>query len=91
MDLEEESDIEKIDTLEQNANDSSSEQDGEDVSSDEENSPVQCLAYYLGRNKTTKWSKKLPNKKRRVPSHNITTHFPGVRENALSAKTTLKC
>ena len=90
-DLGEESDIDEVDEIEQNIGSSSTEHDGDDLSSDEEGLSATGMEFYLGRDKETKWNKKPQSKKCRTQSYNIITQLPGVKGNACNAKTALGC
>ncbi|XP_069618531.1 piggyBac transposable element-derived protein 4-like [Ranitomeya imitator] len=87
-DLEESSDISSEDEVAECNTDSGTEQDGDDTDTEETDTD---LAYYLGKDKNTKWNKKAPKNKQRRESHNIITHLPGVIGSARKAKTAVEC
>ncbi|XP_073401078.1 uncharacterized protein [Dendrobates tinctorius] len=86
-DLEESSDISSEDEVAECNTDSGTEQDGDDTDTEETDTD---LAYYLGKDKNTKWNKKAPKNKQRRESHNIITHLPGVIGSARKAKTAVE-
>ncbi|XP_069620565.1 piggyBac transposable element-derived protein 4-like [Ranitomeya imitator] len=87
-DLEESSDISSEDEVAECNTDSGTEQDGDDTDTEETDTD---LAYYLGKDKNTKWNKKAPKNRQRRESHNIITHLPGVIGSARKAKTAVEC
>lgn len=87
--LGEESDISSEDEIGEREDGSETEQEADELESFSEEEDKDRGEYFMGRDKSTKWYKEPPNK-RRHSSHNITT-LPGVKGFARNAKTAAEC
>lgn len=76
------------DNVETREEDSNTEQDADSSESDNDDHVDEC---FLGRNKSTKWSKVCPPKNVRTRRQNIVTHLPGVKGAAKNARTPMEC
>lgn len=92
-DLGEESDVASEDGIEENEGDTVTEQECSDKSEDEEDydTEEEGAPFVLGKDKTTKWTRKPPNIVKRRGPENIITRLPGVIQAARQARTPVEC
>lgn len=87
-DFGEESDIASEDEVEERDADTETEQEGE---ADENNDTAAGTSYFLGKDKITKWKRNPPPRSVRRGPHNIIIHLPGVKGQAIAAKSAVDC
>lgn len=77
------------DAVERREDNTDTEQETDSKDSDSDDHTVGN--YFLGRNKSSKWSKVCPPKNVRTRRQNIVTHLPGVKGVAKNARTPQQC
>lgn len=77
------------DHIEEQCEDSNTEQEGTDDEYEGESTSVQNK-YYIGKDQT-KWKKEVPPKNSHTRSHNIITHLPGPKSNAKNKISHIEC